>query len=164
MEHQFDLFASAPVPRPKANPLQQPSKKPGSLDEAFRRTAAYEKHIRSAQWRNTREQMFKLRGKKCEECDATTDLELHHNTYERFGREAPSDLKILCKRHHEIADRVREEENQREFEALCENTRYENARDTFLTKKYGEGYYPDMYMSQEFDDWLEKKRDREWLG
>ena len=91
-------------------------------------------------------------------------MELHHITYERFGREVPSDLKILCKRHHEIADREREEENRIEFEALCENTRYENARHTFLTKKYGEMYCADEYMNQEFDDWLERKQSREWPG
>ena len=163
MEQQFDFFSVTPDPRQQLMGMDQSEIKTISLDEAFRRTKEYEKHIKSAQWRNTREQMFKLRGKKCEQCDATIDLELHHKTYERFGREGPKDLQILCKRHHKIADRKREEDNQREFEALCENTRYENARHTFLTKKYGEMYCPDIFMNQEFEDWLERKLEREWL-
>lgn len=164
MEQQFDFFASKPTPPPKPSGSTPTSSRAGSLDAAFRRTAEYERYMRSAKWRNVREQMFKLRGKKCERCDATTDLELHHKTYERFGNELPSDLAILCKPHHEIADWEREQRNQREFEELCENTRYGNARDTFLTKKYGENYYDDGYMSQEFDEWLERKREDSWYS
>lgn len=108
--------------------------------------------------------MFKLRGQKCERCDACTGLELHHKTYERFGRELPSDLEILCKRHHEEADRKREAALKRAFEELCETSRYENARHTFFTKVYGECYYPDESMYQRFDEWIEKRRESDAAG
>lgn len=160
---QLDLFGPTPAPKGK-QPDARESSHSVSLDSAFRRTAEYERHIRSAQWRNTREYMFKLRGKKCERCDSTTDLELHHKTYERFGRELPRDLEILCKLHHAAADREREETLAQEFEELCENSRYENAKHTFLTKVYGEFYYPTEEMERRFDEWLEKKRLDEWCG
>ena len=33
---------------------------------------------------------------RCQQCGATANLEVHHWTYERFGRELMSDLGTLC--------------------------------------------------------------------
>lgn len=104
--------------------------------------------------------MFKLRGKKCERCPATSDLELHHLTYERFGREGPRDLEILCPSCHDRADRERVAELERTFEERCESTRYHNAKETYLEKVYG-GYRA-PWMDQEFDEWLDRKREAEF--
>jgi hypothetical protein len=103
--------------------------------------------------------MFKLRGKKCERCPSTCDLELHHLTYERFGREQPSDLQILCPVCHDRADQERMEASETVFQDDCETTRY--ARETYLEKVYG-GFRA-SWMDEEFDAWLEKKcEDQHW--
>jgi hypothetical protein len=33
-------------------------------------------------------------------CRKTTDLEVHHSNYSRFGHERDEDLEVLCKLHH----------------------------------------------------------------
>ena len=67
----------------------------------------YENHIRSAQWRNMRADMIRLRGNKCDHCGSSHKLALHHKTYERLGHELTSDLELLCPGCHEKADRKR---------------------------------------------------------
>lgn len=146
---------------PKANP---PAKKPDPVapQGAFELSIAYQNHIRSARWKNTREMMFKLRGKKCEHCESTSNLEIHHKTYERFGHELPNDLEILCKPHHDEADRLRKILQQRAFEELCASSADSNAKETYLSKVYGDGYR-DESMYQEAQEWLDRKREeRAW--
>jgi YD repeat-containing protein len=58
----------------------------------------------------------------------------------------------------------REIKRPQAFEAAGREAQYENARDAFLTKKYGELWYMydgDGYMSEEFDSWLDRKREEE---
>lgn len=73
------------------NPPQPPADAP-KLDNT-----AYELHMRSKEWRKFRAAILRMRGRKCEKC-GTRDkqLELHHKTYDRLGRELASDVKILC--------------------------------------------------------------------
>ena len=69
----------------------------------------YEKHLKSAQWKNTRRVLFRLRGEKCEVCKKPSpNLEIHHLNYKRLGSELASDLKIVCKKCHAQEDRKRE--------------------------------------------------------
>jgi hypothetical protein len=42
-----------------------------------------------------------LAGYRCERCEGKRDLEVHHRTYERLGREWDQDLEVLCCRCHE---------------------------------------------------------------
>jgi hypothetical protein len=47
-----------------------------------------------------KQDLIRLRGRKCEKCGGETmsleQLQLHHKTYERLGRELISDLQLLC--------------------------------------------------------------------
>lgn len=158
---QFELFGA---PEKPGQPSVSISVANASTDAEFRRSIAYQKYIKSAQWENIRQVMFKLKGKRCETCGTSIGLESHHKTYERFGRESQNDLQVLCKRHHEEADRKRERELKRVFEELCENTRYENAQHTYFTKIYGEHYHPDESMYRRFDEWIERKEENEARG
>ncbi len=45
---------------------------------------------------------MKRAGYKCENCNARANLQAHHITYERFHRELPEDLKILCQFCHTL--------------------------------------------------------------
>lgn len=60
----------------------------------------YRKYLRSPEWKSKREELFKLRGKKCEMCGSTEKIHVHHLTYERIGDETMQDLQVLCEKHH----------------------------------------------------------------
>lgn len=72
-------------------------------------------------------------------------------TYDHLYREKPEDLEVLCKICHQEADREREEESW-----------YDSAFDTYMTKKYGEGYEYFNGCEEEFDDWLSRQQDDCW--
>lgn len=68
-------------------------------------------------WRQKRVQVFSERGKKCEKCTRTQNLEIHHVTYrnDRKVWEYPnSDLQVLCSECHS-------REHNRPTRQFCEN-------------------------------------------
>jgi hypothetical protein len=126
---------------------------------------AYQHHINSSAWKKLCKEVRSRAHYMCERCGGfSVRLEIHHISYERFRNELLTDLQALCKRCHEVADRERIAANQQKFEEAGEQARYENARDTYMTKKYGENWYGHcgQIEYEEFDDWLENKRDQEW--
>ncbi len=65
------------------------------------RWGSYKQYLLSPEWSNIRLDLFQVRGKKCERCNSTYRLQIHHKTYENVFNEEPEDLEILCKRCHE---------------------------------------------------------------
>ena len=61
----------------------------------------YHQYIQSPEWAAKREQKFAHSGRHCQLCRSTDRLNVHHNTYDRLGREEMSDLVVLCKPCHE---------------------------------------------------------------
>lgn len=122
--------------------------------------ARYEKRIRSAQWKNMRADIARLRGNKCERCRRGPPLELHHKTYERLGRELLSDLDLLCRVCHQAADRERDKIQAARSAERLEHARFEAGLDTYATKKYGEDWQDRAgadEIAEEFDRWLEDR-------
>lgn len=116
----------------------------------------YEQRINSPEWKTLKFKLMQYRGSRCEKCEInTTFLELHHLTYDRLGRELPSDLQLLCHHCHVIADKQRSVVNKRRGMQRAYYTRYNNAYDTYVSKKYGEGWNGDA--SEEFNRWLDRK-------
>ena len=72
-----------------------------------------------------------------------------------------TDLVALCQSCHETADKKRVAERKARGLKARDNAAY----DTYMTKKYGEGYSNDLYVSwdgpEEFYEWLEKKKESE---
>lgn len=68
--------------------------------------SAYADYLKTEHWQTTRDKALKRAGHKCQLCSATSNLHVHHNTYERLGGELPTDLVVLCnechKTHHGI--------------------------------------------------------------
>jgi len=64
-------------------------------------------YLRSAHWRARRARAIARAGGSCERCGKPGRLEVHHVTYERLGRERDRDLRALCHRCHQIAERRR---------------------------------------------------------
>ena len=122
----------------------------------------YDSYIKSARWRNISKLIKERAGNKCGHCGrSSSKLEVHHLTYERFGHERMNDLVALCQPCHEMADKRR----VAEIKAKGLQARDAAAYNTYMTKKYGEGYSEDLYVSwdgvEEFHQWLDKKREGE---
>jgi 5-methylcytosine-specific restriction endonuclease McrA len=68
----------------------------------------YNEYIQSDAWRRSDARLSELKAAeyRCRLCNAeATDgcpLEVHHRTYERLGRELPTDLTALCRECHKI--------------------------------------------------------------
>lgn len=56
----------------------------------------YRAYIQTSEWRTRRNRVLKLTGFRCERCGAKRELQVHHKTYERLGREPDDDLEVLC--------------------------------------------------------------------
>lgn len=61
----------------------------------------YAEYLKSDHWKTTRRLALEHYGNKCDECGTTEKLEVHHKTYKNIGKENLSDLRILCRKHHE---------------------------------------------------------------
>ena len=59
----------------------------------------YNRYLKTQNWKEFRERILAERG-CCEECGATEDLQVHHVDYGRLGHEAPEDVTVLCRTHH----------------------------------------------------------------
>ena len=57
-------------------------------------------YLQSDHWRKVREAALNRAGHRCQVCNGTHILDVHHRTYERLGREEPGDLTVLCRRCH----------------------------------------------------------------
>ena len=62
----------------------------------------HNKYLKSAYWVSRRERALKQDGYKCCMCGATSNLNVHHRSYERLGAESDSDLMVLCRDCHMV--------------------------------------------------------------
>ena len=61
----------------------------------------YREYIESDIWEKKRQERLDLAGERCELCNRSSNLDVHHRTYERFGGdEKMSDLIVLCRTCH----------------------------------------------------------------
>lgn len=61
----------------------------------------YRKYLKSPDWERKRSEILLARGECCEICSSTFQVQVHHETYDRLGRELDTDLKVLCRGCHE---------------------------------------------------------------
>ena len=66
----------------------------------------YDEYLLTSHWRQRRNEALSQAGHKCQLCARATDLEVHHNCYDRLWSEPLSDLVVLCdechERHHKV--------------------------------------------------------------
>lgn len=67
--------------------------------------STYTEYTRSDHWRNFKAEYYKTRKKKCGRCGKTKNIQLHHKTYARIGKELPEDVIPLCGRCHGMTHR-----------------------------------------------------------
>lgn len=68
--------------------------------------STYEEYLQSPHWKYLSELIYEHYGQKCLCCGARVRLEIHHLTYERIGRERLSDLRVVCRFHHELIHKL----------------------------------------------------------
>lgn len=64
------------------------------------RSMPYEQYLRTARWYSTRNLALSRARYRCERCQANSQLQVHHVSYERLGDEANEDLQVLCRGCH----------------------------------------------------------------
>lgn len=58
-------------------------------------------YLRSIEWQELRKAVLYRDSYACKVCGVTHQLEVHHITYERLGKEELSDLVTICRKHHQ---------------------------------------------------------------
>lgn len=62
---------------------------------------SYDEYLLSPHWREFKRQYDEAgRSKECKVCGTDIEVQLHHTTYKRLGREDMSDVMPLCHTHH----------------------------------------------------------------
>jgi hypothetical protein len=64
----------------------------------------YQDHLESPAWHERRKVELDRAGHRCQICNVSAEesvLDVHHRTYERVGREGPTDLVVLCRKCHD---------------------------------------------------------------
>jgi ribosomal protein S14 len=88
---------------------QKPSRYTGSLGGLLTgiksaQDVNYQKYIKSKEWKQKAEEAKTRAGNRCQGCNrprSEVQLEAHHRTYERIGRERPGDITVLCRDCHQ---------------------------------------------------------------
>ena len=60
----------------------------------------YLKYLDSVEWANIKIDFKQYKGNKCELCNSTKKLHIHHKTYKRLFKEEYSDLMLVCEVCH----------------------------------------------------------------
>jgi hypothetical protein len=56
-------------------------------------------YLKSRHWKNVQRSLYAIH-KRCQLCKRSSELNIHHLSYERLGHEEPGDLIVLCKHCH----------------------------------------------------------------
>jgi tetratricopeptide (TPR) repeat protein len=66
------------------------------------RPATYDEFLQSTRWKDIRDVALARANWRCENCESSLSLEVHHRSYDRFGgAETRDDLEVLCRSCHE---------------------------------------------------------------
>lgn len=65
----------------------------------------YQAYLKTIAWKERRTAALRRAGYRCQVCNGSDRLEVHHRTYERIGQEDPADLTVLCHECHELFSR-----------------------------------------------------------
>ena len=57
---------------------------------------AYDDYLKTKHWKYFREKSIEDKNYKCEQCESSYELDVHHKNYDCLGKETFSDVKVLC--------------------------------------------------------------------
>ena len=78
----------------------RPSARPFGITVDELRALPYPDYLQTTHWQAQRAAALERAGHRCQVCNGAEHLDTHHRTYERLGRELPSDLTVLCRACH----------------------------------------------------------------
>lgn len=64
------------------------------------KTMPYAKYLQTEHWQQIRKAALKRAKYRCQTCNSTSVLDVHHRTYERRGEEIAADVIVLCRDCH----------------------------------------------------------------
>lgn len=77
------------------------------IDEELKSTGrlgeAYKQYLQTPEWKLKRQQKLEQANYRCQKCERTASLEVHHLNYSRIPFEWDADLIVLCDKHHDQA-------------------------------------------------------------
>ncbi len=125
-------------------------------------SAGYVRYMRSPTWRKRRQDAIKRQGHRCERCKMFRfrkgDLQVHHLTYDRLGKERNEDLQVVCRHCHDVAD----QERMQRVQAESANALWQARVDGWARAKYGENWLDCSApgtIEDEFVDWLDRQEE-----
>ena len=63
----------------------------------------YREYLKTEHWKNFREHVLEIRGRKCEDCGAeNVTFHVHHECYDWLGEERLEDVRVLCRNCHKL--------------------------------------------------------------
>lgn len=62
----------------------------------------YKQYLKTHHWQAIRKQAIEYAEYKCQLCNNSKNLDVHHNTYENLWNEKLRDLIVLCKKCHNL--------------------------------------------------------------
>jgi hypothetical protein len=72
------------------------------LDLGRLKSMPYQEYLRTDHWHDRRTVALERANNRCQVCNRTDRLQVHHRTYERRGEEQPEDLIVLCNSCHRL--------------------------------------------------------------
>lgn len=78
------------------------------VDRAELMAMPYREYLRSEHWQTQRRRALYRAGFQCKACESTRELNVHHLSYDRRGREQESDLIVLCLPCHRMVHQMLE--------------------------------------------------------
>ena len=67
----------------------------------------YRTYLESDAWQRQRRSALLFARNRCQVCNKSGRLDVHHRTYERLGDERPADLIVLCRDCHRLFHKAR---------------------------------------------------------
>ncbi len=79
-------------------------KRPKTTPEriAVLRAMPYAEYLKTQEWIRRRMVKLEISEYRCQLCNSSEDLNVHHRTYERLGCEKMGDLLVLCRDCHKL--------------------------------------------------------------
>lgn len=99
-------------------------------------TTEYQQYLLSDEWKEFRKKAFAHYGRKCDRCQKTTTLQIHHLHYNNIFHEYLEDVRVLCKTHHEEVHGINKHKNKDKLtKSQRRKERRQARKNTRLTKK-----------------------------
>lgn len=124
---------------------------------ASKHSPEYLAYIRSPLWRKRRKALIQERNHTCGKCGlfrfGAGELQVHHLTYDRLGHEKDTDMLVVCRHCHGLADEERKVKVAADSARRLDDARFEG----WARAKYGDEWHldDDPGMREEFEDFLE---------